>query len=187
MSIVRETFEDNLPSINGSGEVLATHLLQGRPIRYTDDRFQVSSNEGQFTLQLIQTKDKCVLVYAQSPSIYPLPNSLEESIKADLETYLKKTVNIEFVNAGTAAQRKDLLHSASMDASNIDFKHKITHVEARQCVAKTAEQYKHSLITAVAKDEKKSSFFGRFFKPKTEGVPGVEATSKIIPPTLKRK
>lgn len=105
---------ESLLSMGGPSEQLANHLLAGKLIRYTDNRFQVSSGECKFILKLIQDKEKFILFYAQIPYIYPIPDDLKSSIKFNLETVLNTAVNIEFINAGAQAQRKNLNIAASM-------------------------------------------------------------------------
>ena len=96
------------------GKQLAQGLLEGKLIRYTDTRFQVSSGECKFILKLNHEKDKCVLFYTQVPYIYPLPEDLKISIRTDLEAVMKMKINITFINAGTEAQKDHILRTASV-------------------------------------------------------------------------
>jgi len=111
---ISKDFALSLVDIDGPSELLANALLQGKLIRYADNRFQVSSGEYRFIFKLIQEEDKVLLFYAQVPYIYPIPDEMKTSIKESLELALKTPVNIEFINAGTDAQKRDIQNIVSM-------------------------------------------------------------------------
>lgn len=100
--------------IDGPGVQLAERLLEGKLIRYTDNRFQVSSGDCKFILKLNHENNKCVLFYTQIPYIYPIPDVLKKSIQSDLEAVMKLKVNVTFINAGTEAQKDNILRTASV-------------------------------------------------------------------------
>jgi len=103
-----------LCNIDGPGLQLAKELLEGKLIRYTDNRFQVSSGECKFIFKLNCEKDKCVLFYTQVPYIYPIPDDLKKSIQSDLESVMDAKINIIFINAGAQAQKENVLQTASL-------------------------------------------------------------------------
>jgi hypothetical protein len=199
MSNERETSKDHLPKaleVDGPGETLAAHLLEGKLIHYTDDRFQVSLGEGSFILQLVQVKEtaqlvqvketeqekeKMALFYAQVPDSYPLPDDLKMSIKMNLEAQMKRGIDVEFINAGTQAQRKDILQNAHLMGEQSGFKHRITMTEAEQCVAEATEKYSQPIAMPRNEPKKKSLF--RFFQPTPETISTGTPTTSPSPET----
>ena len=98
---------DVLP-INGFSESLISGLLSGKEIRYQDDRFPTASGKNSFLLQLIQNNNNVLIYYLQFPLAYPIPDELKKDITEGLKQIVKTGAStIEFVNAGTLAQKKD--------------------------------------------------------------------------------
>jgi hypothetical protein len=107
-----EELDDKLPpvfDVHGPDASLADLLLNGQLIRYTDDRFQVSSGACKYIFKLNQENNKFVLFYTQIPYAYPLPDELIQNLQSWLEAVIKNTVNITFINAGTQALKHDVL------------------------------------------------------------------------------
>ena len=114
MSIEEDNKLPPLLNIDGPGIQLAKELLAGKLIRYSDDRFQVSSGECKFIFKLNREKENCVLFYTQVPYIYPIPEDLKKSIQTDLESVMNIKINMTFINAGIQAQKENILQTASL-------------------------------------------------------------------------
>ena len=103
----------------GISDQLAIILLQEKLIIFKDPRYPVTSGEHEVLMRLFrnpdpQIPDHFILLYIQVPYSYRLPVDLETDITKSLSTFLKKPILLEFENAGTEAQKKELLFRMSL-------------------------------------------------------------------------
>ncbi len=100
--------------VAGISDKLGLALLQENLVAFTDPRFPVTSGEHEILMRLFrnpdaQMQDHFILLYIQIPYSYRLPGDLEPEITHSISSVLKKPISLEFENAGTEAQKKELL------------------------------------------------------------------------------
>jgi hypothetical protein len=105
--------------IEGISDQLASALLQENLVIFKDPRYPVTSGEHEVMMRLFlnpdpQVSDHYIVLYVQIPYSYRLPIDLEPEITNCLSHFLKKTILLEFENAGTEKQKKELLFRISL-------------------------------------------------------------------------
>ena len=85
-------------------------LLEGKFISYHDPQYEMTSGANEILMKLLQQKEGLfVLFYLHVPYAYPIPEGVKLAVKAALETEIQKQISrIEFINAGTEVQKKDI-------------------------------------------------------------------------------
>lgn len=89
---------------------LGNLLLEGKMVSYHDAQYQVTSGIHEILMKLLQQEDGLLVIfYLHIPYAYPIPDGIKVTVKSALEAALKKPIQrIEFVNAGTEAQKRDI-------------------------------------------------------------------------------
>lgn len=95
--------------VNGPNDMLAENLLEGRLIAYHDTQYEVTSGRHEILMKLLRNDDRFIIFYLQVPYAYPMPDGIKTALKNAFEVVLKHSINdVEFINAGTEAQKRDL-------------------------------------------------------------------------------
>lgn len=98
-----------LIDVTGLSDDLGKLLLEGKWVAYHDNQYEVTSGTHQIIMKLLQQEDGMLLLYVHVPYAYPIPEGVKANVKKSLESVLKKTIQrIDFMNAGTETQKKDI-------------------------------------------------------------------------------
>lgn len=103
--------EQELPlvHITGVSDDLGKILLNNQCVAYHDDEFEVTSGNHEIIMKLIQKEDALFLLYVHVPYAYPIPEGVKLKVISALEAVLQKKIQkINFINAGTESQKKDI-------------------------------------------------------------------------------
>lgn len=96
-------------SITLPDERIGSLLLEGKFVGYHDSRYGVTSGFHQIVMKLLRHEDLFFLFYLHVPYAYPIPDGIKETIKSALEATLNNSIQkIEFINAGTEMEKKDI-------------------------------------------------------------------------------
>lgn len=97
-------------NVLGPDDSLGHYLLEGKFISYHDPQYEMTSGANEILMKLLQQKEGLLVIfYLHVPYAYPIPEGVKGVVKAALESVIKKPIpRIEFVNAGTEAQKKDI-------------------------------------------------------------------------------
>lgn len=100
----------DIVNVTGPDGHLGNLLLEGKLVSYHDEAYQVTSGIHEILMKLLQQEDGLLfLFYLHIPFAYPMPDGMKAAVKAALEKVLEKPIQrIEFVNAGTEAQKRDI-------------------------------------------------------------------------------
>ena len=95
--------------VDGPHDQFAERLLEGELIAYHDAQYEVTSGKHEILMKLLRDNDRFVIFYLQVPYAYPIPDGIKTTVKKALEVILKQSITeLEFINAGTEAQKRNL-------------------------------------------------------------------------------
>jgi len=95
--------------INGPSAALTQTLLNGELIAYHDNQYEVTTRPHELLMKLFHKEERFVIFYLQVPYAYPIPDGLKTTLKMAFEAAMEASIpNMEFINAGTEAQKRDM-------------------------------------------------------------------------------
>lgn len=87
---------------------LVLSLLDGGLVAYHDDQYEMTTGRNELLMKLFRDGDRLVVFYLQVPYAYPMPDGIKLALQKSFEQALNKTIPpLEFVNAGTEAQKRE--------------------------------------------------------------------------------
>lgn len=95
--------------VDGPEGNLGGLMLEGKLVSYHDSQFEMTTGDHEILMKLLQEEDGLVIFYLHVPYAYPMPEGVKQIVTTALESALKKKIQkIEFINAGTETQKRDI-------------------------------------------------------------------------------